>query len=166
MLNQYLEKNYTKLKDMSYNISNEKNYEDLFSFVIEELYKCNKKKIESIIKKKEMTFYIAKIMINQYNSKTSRYYKKYKKYNSYMVSTLNEGIRKNITTEEYDIEKEKKLQWIDDKLIKCHWFDAQVFKIYYKEKHSLNSLSKATKISRATIYKSIKRITKYLKNEK
>ena len=167
MLNKYLEKNYNKLKDIAFNItSGGKDKDDLLSFVIEELYKCDNKKIEETIKEKKLTFFIIKRMINQYHSKTSRYYKKDKIYDSYMVSTLNEGIRKNTTEEKYDIEKEKKLQFIDNKLQQFHWFDAQIFKLYYSDGHSLNSLSKATKISRATIYKSIKKVTKYLKDEK
>ena len=40
MLDQYLTDNYDKLKDISYNITNGKG-EDLLSFVIEEIYKCD-----------------------------------------------------------------------------------------------------------------------------
>ena len=80
MLNKYLIENYNKLKDMSYNIAGEKGKNDLFSFVIEELYKCDQDRINEIIKKKQLTFYIARVMLNQYHSKTSRYYYKYNKY--------------------------------------------------------------------------------------
>lgn len=164
MLNSYLKKNYNKLKDIALNISGD-NKDDLLSFVIEELYKCDQEKINNIIEKKQMTFYIAKIMSNQYNSKTSRYFYKYKKYDSHIDKNIN-IIKRKVSDNEYDIEKEKKLQFIDDQLEKFHWFDAEIFKLYYANSHSLNSLSKVTKISRATIYKSIKRVTNYLKNEK
>ena len=76
MLNNYLTKNYNKLRDMAFNIANEKEHEDLLSFVIEELYKCDEKRINEIIEKNQMTFYIARIMVNQFHSKTSRYYKR------------------------------------------------------------------------------------------
>ena len=76
MLDTYLVKNYNKLKSMAYNITGGKGNEDLLSFVIEELYKCDKERIEDIVRNKQMTFYVARIMINQFHSKTSRYYYK------------------------------------------------------------------------------------------
>ena len=80
MLNDYLIKNYNKLKDIAYNISGGNGTDDLLSFVIEELYKCDQERINEIIEKKQMTFYVARVIINQYYSKTSRYYYKYNKY--------------------------------------------------------------------------------------
>ena len=65
---------------MAYNITSGKGNDDLFSFVVEELYKCDQERIDDIIKKNQMTFYVVRVMINQYHSKTSRYYYKYKKY--------------------------------------------------------------------------------------
>ena len=57
-------------------------------------------------------------------------------------------------------------KWIKEKLKDLYWFDAELFRIYYRDSHSLNSLSKATKISRATIYKAINNVKNYLKNER
>ena len=167
MLNNYLTKNYNKLRDMAFNIANEKEHEDLLSFVIEELYKCDEKRINEIIEKNQMTFYIARIMVNQFHSKTSRYYKKYKQYYNYHVTEINDSITKSIpdNTKEQE-EKENKIQWIESELKNLHWFDAEIFKIYYKNSHSLNSLSRATKINRNTIYHSINRVKKHLKNER
>ena len=91
MLNDYLENNYNKLKDIAYNITSGKP-EDLLSFVIEELYKCKQDKINDIIKRKEMTYYIVRVMINQFHSKTSRYYYKYNKYYEYHVGGIIESI--------------------------------------------------------------------------
>ena len=167
MLNDYLTENYDKLKDMAYNIAGNKNNDDLLSFVIEELYKCDQDRIKEIIEKKQLTFYIARVMINQYHSKTSRYYYKYNKYYEYHTTTTIESITADNT--EYNIkdkeEVEQKLDWIEDKLKDLYWFDAELFRIYYRESHSLNSLSKATRISRATIYKAINNVKHYLINE-
>ena len=52
MLNKYLIENYDKLKDFAYNIAGIKGKDDLFSFVIEELYKCDQERINEIIEKK------------------------------------------------------------------------------------------------------------------
>ena len=168
MLNKYLNDNYNKLKDMAYNIAGIKEKNDLLSFVIEELYKCDQDRINEIIKKKQLTFYIARVMLNQYHSKTSRFYYTYNKYYEYHVTGIVEAISPDNTeknTEEKEL-VEKKLDWIEEKLTDLYWFDAECFRIYYREEHSLNSMAEATKISRATLWKSINNVKNYLINEK
>jgi DNA-directed RNA polymerase specialized sigma24 family protein len=167
MLDKYLTDNYQKLKDVSHNITNGKG-EDLLSFVIEELYKCDQQRLQEIILENKMTFYVIRIMLNQYNSKTSRYYYKYKKYYEYHTTTTIESITADNT--EYSIkdkkEVEQKLEWIEHKLKDLYWFDAEIFRIYYREGFSLNQMAKETKISRATLYKAIKNVKNYLINER
>jgi hypothetical protein len=168
MLNKYLTENYDKLKDMAHNIAGVKGKDDLLSFVIEELYKCDQERINEIVEKKQLTFYIARVMVNQYHSKTSRYYYKYNKYYEYHTTTTIESITADNTT--YNIKDkelvEERLEWIEGRLKNVYWFDAECFRIYYREEHSLNSMAKATKISRATIYKAVKNVKNYLINEK
>ena len=168
MLNKYLIENYDKLKDMAHNIAGIKGKDDLFSFVIEELYKCDQDRITEIIEKNQMTFYIVRVMLNQYHSKTSRYYYKYNKYYEYHTTTTIESITADNT--EYEIKDkeliEERLEWVEEKLKDCYWFDSQVFNIYYMESHSLNSMAKATGINRNTLFKSINSVKTYLKNEK
>ena len=168
MLNKYLIENYDKLKDMAFNIAGRKGKDDLLSFVIEELYKCDQDRINEIIEKNQLTFYIARVMLNQYHSKTSRYYYKYNKYYEYHTTTTIESITADNT--EYTIkdkkEVEERLEWVEDKLKDCYWFDSQVFRVYYLEEHSLNSMAKATKINRNTLFKAINNVKKYLIKEK
>ena len=168
MLNKYLIENYDKLKDMAFNIAGRKGKDDLLSFVIEELYKCDQERINEIIKKNQLTFYIARVMLNQYHSKTSRYYYKYNKYYEYHTTTTIESITADNT--EYTIkdkkEIEERLDWVEEKLKDCYWFDSEVFKVYYLEEHSLNSMAKATKINRNTLFKAINNVKKYLIKEK
>ena len=153
---------------MAFNIAGRKGKDDLLSFVIEELYKCDQERINEIIKKNQLTFYIARVMLNQYHSKTSRYYYKYNKYYEYHTTTTIESITADNT--EYTIkdkqEVEERLEWIEDKLKDCYWFDSEVFKVYYLEEHSLNSMAKATKINRNTLFKAINNVKKYLIKEK
>ena len=168
MLDKYLIENYHKLKDIAYNITSGKDKDDLFSFVIEELYKCDQKRIEQIIEKKQMTFYVVRIMMNQYHSKTSRYHYKYRKYYEYHVSGIVEAISPdNVDT---DIESkqlvEERLGWVEEKLKDLYWFDAEVFRIYYREGFSLNEMQKETKINRNTLHKAITNVKNYLINEK
>jgi len=168
MLNEYLVENYNKLKDIAYNICGGNGSDDLLSFVIEELYKCDQNRINEIIEKKQMTFYIARVIINQYYSKTSRYYYKYKKYYEYHVTQVVEAITEDKIDDIIEQKKlvEKRLNWIDEKLKDLYWFDSEVFRIYYKEGFSLNKMQKETKINRNTLHKAISSVKKYLINEK
>ena len=168
MLDTYLVNNYNKLKSMAYNITGGKGNEDLLSFVIEELYKCDKERIEDIVRKKQMTFYVARIMINQFHSKTSRYYYKYRKYYEYHVSGIVEAISPDNVDEDIENKQliEERLGWVEEKLKDLYWFDAEVFRIYYREGFSLNEMQKETKINRNTLHKAITNVKNYLINEK
>ena len=168
MLDTYLVNNYNKLKSMAYNITGGKGNEDLLSFVIEELYKCDKERIEDIVRKKQMTFYVVRIMINQFHSKTSRYYYKYRKYYEYHVSGIVEAISPDNVDADIESKQlvEERLGWVEEKLKDLYWFDAEVFRIYYREGFSLNEMQKETKINRNTLHKAITNVKNYLINEK
>ena len=168
MLNDYLTDNYNKLKDIAYNITSGKAADDLLSFVIEELYKCDTKRINEIIKKKQMTFYVVRVMLNQYQSKTSRYHYKYRKYYEYHTTTTIESISPDTiieTTKEKE-EVEERLEWIEEKLKYIYLFDAECFRIYYREGYSLSEMARETKINKNTLYKAIRNVKNYLKNER
>jgi len=168
MLDEYLIKNYDRLKDVALNIAGIKEYEELLHFVIEELYKCDQIRLREIIEKKQMTFYAVRVMMNQYHSKTSRYYYKYKKYYEYHTAQTIESISadKFKSTKKQKEEVEVKLDWIEEKLKDLYWFDAEVFKLYYRESFSLSEMAKATKINKNTLYKAIRNVKTYLINEK
>jgi len=168
MLDEYLIKNYDKLKDVALNIAGIKEYEELLHFVIEELYKCDQIRLREIIEKKQMTFYAVRVMINQYHSKTSRYYYKYKKYYEYHTAQTIESLSadKSKSTKKKKEEVEVKLKWIEEKLKDLYWFDAEVFKLYYRENFSLSEMAKATKINKNTLYKAIRNVKNYLINER
>ena len=115
-----------------------------------------------------MTFYFVRVMLNQHHSKTSRFHYKYRKYYQYHVT----GIRESISPDNYENEiKEKeeveqRLDWIEEKLKDLYWFDAEVFRIYYKEGFSLSEMQRATKINKNTLYKAIRNAKNYLINER
>ena len=168
MLDEYLIKNYDRLKDVALNIAGIKEYEELLHFVIEELYKCDQIRLREIIEKNQMTFYAIRVMMNQYHSKTSRYYYKYKKYYEYHATQTIESISadKSKSNKKKKEEIEVKLDWIEEKLKDLYWFDAEVFKLYYRENFSLSEMAKATKINKNTLYKAIRNVKNYLINEK
>ena len=144
-------------------------YEDLLHETILALYNSDKEKIKYIIEQKKLTFYIVRIMMNQYHSNTSPYHKKYRKqYNQKQLKDFYIYTKEPLTKEKMKQleEQEHRLQWIEDKLKHLSWFDVEVFKIYYRENYSLNTMSKATKINRSTLGKSIRYIKNYLKGQK
>ena len=144
-------------------------YEDLLHETILALYNSDKEKIKYIIEQKKLTFYIVRIMMNQYHSNTSPYHKKYRKqYNQKQLKDFYIYTKEPLTKEKMKQleEQEDRLQWIEDKLKHLSWFDVEVFKIYYRENYSLNTMSKATKINRSTLGKSIRYIKNYLKSKK
>ena len=170
-LNIYLEKSYSNLLDISKRITSNRHpdYEDLLHETILALYNSNKEKIQYIIEQKKLTFYIVRIMMNQYHSNTSPYHKKYRKqYNQKQLKDFYIYTKEPLTKEKMKQleEQEDRLQWIEDKLKHLSWFDVEVFKIYYRENYSLNTMSKATKINRSTLGKSIRYIKNYLKGQK
>ena len=168
MLDEYLIKNYDKLKDVAINIAGFNEYEELLHFVIEELYKCDQIRLREIIEKKQMTFYAVRVMMNQYHSNTSRYYYKYKKYYEHHTTQTIECISadKSKSTKKKKEEDEIKLKWIEEKLKDLYWFDVEVFKLYYRENFSLSEMAKATKINKNTLYKAIRNVKNYLINER
>jgi|TARA_Y100000015_G_scaffold23090_1_gene22384 RNA polymerase sigma factor (sigma-70 family) len=170
-LNEYLDKSYQNLLDISKRITSNRHpdYEDLLHETILALYNSDQNKIKDIIKQKKLTFYIVRIMLNQYQSGTSPYHKKYRKqYNEKQLKEFYIYTKAPLTKEKIKQleEQEDRLQWIEEKLKHLSWFDVEVFKIYYKENYSLNTMSKATKINRSTLGKSIRYIKNYLKSLK
>jgi len=174
ILNKYINKNYTNLLNISKKITSSAfpDYEDLLHDVISDLYNKDECLINGLIERKELAYYIIKMMVNQYHSNTSPFYSKYKKYYTINKQYLKEYIfnykdwqNRGKTLDEL-ILNEKRLKWIDDMLKNLRWFDASVFKVYFAEGHSLSSLEKATKINRNTLGKSIRIVKKYLKNER
>ena len=144
-------------------------YEDLLHETILALYNSDQEKIKYIIEQKKLTFYIVRIMMNQYHSNTSPYHKKYRKqYNQKQLKDFYIYTKEPLTKEKMKKlqDQENRLQWIEEKLKHLSWFDVEVFKIYYRENYSLNTMSKATKINRSTLGKSIRYIKNYLKGQK
>ena len=170
-LNDYLDKSYQNLLDISKRITSNRHpdYEDLLHETILALYNADQEKIKIIIEQKKLTFYIVRIMMNQYHSNTSPYHKKYRKqYNEKQLKEFYIYTKEPLTKEKMKKleEQEDRLQWIEEKLKHLSWFDVEVFKIYYREGFSLNRMQKETKINRSTLGKSIRFIKNYLKGEK
>ena len=113
-------------------------------------------------------------------SKRSAYYYKYKKYYAhideysstvtYNVIETGEVIPKkhlyNLPNEEVDNTQLEKLELIDKELDKIdYWYDRELFKLYYYEGNTLDSLAAKTRISRNSIFTTIDKVRTILKNK-
>ena len=61
---------------------------------------------------------------------------------------------------------EKRLEWVEEKLKDLYWFDAECFRIYYREGYSLSEMARETRINKNTLHKAITNVKNYLKNER
>ena len=68
--------------------------------------------------------------------------------------------------EEKKISQWKKLEEIDKQLDKLDsWYDRELFKLYYYEGNTLDSLAAKTKISRNSLFTTIDKVREILKKE-
>ena len=59
----------------------------------------------------------------------------------------------------------KKLEKIDKVLEKQTWYDSQIFRLYYYEGNTLDSLAEKTRISRNSLFTTIDKVREILKKE-
>ena len=71
----------------------------------------------------------------------------------------------NLPNEEVDNYQWTKLEEIDKALESCTWYDAAVFKLYYFEGNTLDSLAEKTRISRNSLFTTIDKVRSILKKE-
>jgi len=155
--------------------------DDLLHDTIVALYESDKEKINKLIDKKELIFWIARIMINQYHSKTSPFYKKYRKYYKNLderfvlgtwqdqyINNTPDRIHRILDEDGVKLKKqlEKDIERVNKKLKEIHWFDSEVFRIYHQTGMSLNEFSKQCGINRNTLYKSIVKVKKIFNEQK
>ena len=154
-----------KITSAHLNNTRKNDSEDLLQDIVVYLYDMKQEKVAQMIEKKQLSFFIARMMIQQYQSCSSPFYKKYKaprKYN-HLSNNLPSKENKNIIKKKK--EDEKKFEWIETNLKELNWFDVQTFIIYYKDSHSFSSMSKATKISKNTLYKAVRKVKDHLKEK-
>ena len=107
-------------------------------------------------------------------SKKSQYYYKINKYYekiSSLENTRNSNDRESIwqyleQLPDVYVEKEQKyqqLELIDKELDLMYWYDSVIFKLYYYEGNTLDSLAAKTKISRNSLFTTINKVREKLK---
>ena len=127
-----------------------------------------------------LTRYGAVALRRSLTSKRSSFYYKFDKYYTHIdnfTSTVTYDITEtgeiipskhlyNLPNEEVDNSQLHKLEIIDQFLDKLdNWYDRELFKLYYYEGNTLDSLAKKTKISRNSLFTTIDKVRTILKNE-
>tara|TARA_Y100000361_G_scaffold152135_1_gene170915 strand:- start:576 stop:1127 length:552 start_codon:yes stop_codon:yes gene_type:complete len=137
----------------------------------------NKQVLEDIYNKDGKTGILkyATVVLNRALTSTrSPFYYKYKKYytNLYGINmshtnknAYNNSIYNMSDSTGCDEYQWQKLEQIDKQLDNIHWYDSNIFKLYYYEGNTLDSLAKKTGISRNSLFTTIDKVREILKEE-
>jgi len=175
-----------KFRTMAYGITKDKNkiHEAVQELMIYFL-QMNKQTLTDIWQKDGVNGIIkygAVALRRALTSKRSNFYYKYEKYYTHIDSNIYSTNRtsvddftvsgsyhyrdiSNFPNEEIDHEKLNKLEKIDCVLDTLHWYDAELFKLYYYEGNTLDSLAAKTKISRNSLFTTIDKVREIIKKE-
>jgi len=167
-----------KFYEMSFGICKDKNEIDN---AVQELMlyflQMNKQTLKDIYNKdgkKGLIKYGAVVLRRSLTSVRSPFYYKYNKY----YTRINSLYSSNSTIDNKSIQKYKlenipqetvkqnykKLELIDQQLDKLeYWYDRELFKLYYYEGNTLDSLAEKTGISRNSVFTTIDKVRKELK---
>ena len=77
-LNDYLGRNYDDLLQAAHRIAG-RDGDDLLHEVILQLYQTKTETIAGLLERDQMKYWVLRVMVNNYNSKTSRYHYKWRK---------------------------------------------------------------------------------------
>ena len=125
--------------------------------------------------------YGAVVLKRALTSKRSPFYYKYEKYYSHIDSASysssttfsNDDVAYNIANNknisnipnQEESKQWKKLEKIDKVLEKQTWYDSKIFRLYYYEGNTLDSLAEKTRISRNSLFTTIDKVREILKKE-
>lgn len=159
MLNDWIQQNILELKKICNRVARQNNSDDLFQTSIEQL--LNNKRIHDI-PDNEKLFFFARIVKNNYNSKTSKYHKIYRKTNFVELDTNadipNEDYEEDIFTIEWVLEQLEEIK-------KNDWYLGQITLHYFAENCNLTRLSKKVGIPINNLSRDIRKV-KLILNDK
>ena len=167
---------------MTYGLTTDKNVVDE---VVQEFYlymlQMNPDTLKGIYEKdgeKGLIRYGAVVIRRSLQSKNSPYYYKFRKYYTKIderSSTCTYEIKENGELSNpknlYNIPNNEiefnymKLEEIDKQLDEMYWYDRELFKLYYYESNTLDSLAKKTGISRNSLFTTIDNVRQLLKDK-
>jgi len=110
-------------------------------------------------------------------SPRSAYYYKYKKYYTHVYNypqptyetkegeVKNKYYIENLEGDTLNVSQWEKLEKIDLALDDLHWYDRELFKLYYYEGNTLDSLAEKTRISRNSLFTTIDKVRDIIKEK-
>jgi hypothetical protein len=146
-LNDYITKNYAELHQIVKNITKGNELSDeLYHFCLMVLLEYNKDKMGEIVKRGHVKYFFITIVMNQYNSTTSPFYKQYRKQNVEYVEEYQDVKDDDF----YDDKIDEKIAFIEDELKNQHWYIQQV--VNMKTEMSYQEIKDVTGIPRSSLY--------------
>lgn len=154
-LNQYITENYEQLHQIVRNIT--KNHEltdELYHYCLMVLLEYDKDKMNLIVQRKHVKFFFVGVVINQWNSTTSPFYKQYRKQNVEYV----EEYRDVKDDDTYDEKIDEQLTFIQQQLNDQHWYVGKVIRL--KAEMSYQQIKDLTGIPRSSLYSTFDKFRK------
>ena len=124
---------------------------DLLHYSIEELY--NKPNMHEIVLSGGLRFYLVRIMMTQWRSRTGPFFKQF---GDHFHREIPESLAEP-ETQSLDSQRVSKL------LHQLPWYDKMLFETFMEGSHTYSSLSRETGIPRTSISLTINRVRKYIK---
>lgn len=158
-MDSWLTENFKEMCLICKKISKLEDYDDLCQMCIEQFI-SNKKAMD--IPDEQKLFFFARIVRNNFNSKTSKYHNLYRK------ARFEEVLNLEISDEEY-IESPISLEWINlqiSNLKRSEWYYGRLIELYIEEGCSLTKLSKRTTIPINSISRDISKVKKILRDRR
>ena len=159
MLNDWIEQNINELRKICNSVARQNNTDDLLQLSIHQL--LTNKRIHDIPDGEKLYFF-ARIVRNNFNSKTSKYHKIYRKNNFVEL-----GSNIDIPQEEYE-DPVLSMEWVLEELEllkKEDWYLATITLHYFSEDCNLTRLSKKIGIPINNLSRDIKKV-KLILNDK
>lgn len=137
--------------------------DELYSEFLLSISEMDEEKLIKLYESGELKFYLLRIIVNQYKSNSSRYYrqikKKYTKIIDYAVFLEHNDDTQTIVNELSD----NWLVFLNEKIEKLHWYDKTIFQMYINDNLSMKKIADKIKIPESSIKSTIKSVRNYLK---
>ena len=159
LLNDWIQQNINELRKICNSISRQNNIDDLLQVCIEQLLKS--KRIHEV-PETERLFFFARIVRNNFNSKTSKFHKIYRKNNFVELSS-----NIDIPIDDYE-EPVLSIEWVleeVDKIKQYDWYLGQIFLLWLSRGANLTQLSKATGIPINNLSRDIRQVKNILNKQ-
>jgi len=157
--------NYNKLLQAAKNISyNDELSEELLHYSLEQL--LIKPNILEIVNSGGCEFYIIRIMLSQWRSTTSPFYKIYRK--NLCQIDLDSYLERNDVADEIAQSTEQielTANEIQLELRNLGWYDQTLFKLYCEDGKTISSLARETSIPRTSISLTINRVKRHIRSK-